>query len=106
MATDIETFLFGKGGTHGVTAIGLSADRLTLAVAPWESGTPPMSVAFTEPKLLSVEVFADGSDDLSLPWDIIGFDSYVLSRNRWKFVLHCAGIEYVFSSMWPERIAG
>ena len=71
-------------------------------MAPWEGSSPPTSAVFTEAKLLSVEVYVDGPDDLNLPWDIIGFDSYRLSESHWKFVLHCAGIEYVFEARWPQ----
>ncbi len=106
MATGIESFLFGQGGTHGVTEIRLSATRLALTVAPWEGSSSPTSVEFAGAKILSVDVYADGPDDLNLPWDIIGFESYPLPHDRWRFVLHCAGIEYVFESRWPVRVAG
>ncbi len=105
MATEIEKFLFGQGGTHGVTEIGLSVNRLHLTVAPWEGSSPPTSIEFLESRILSIEVYADGPDELNLPWDIIGFDNYPLSHNRWEFVLHCGGVEYVFESLWPVRIA-
>src|SRR5262245_36455997 len=101
MSTAIEKFLYGAGGTHGVVAITLSADRLVVSVPPWSSLTAVKVAEFTEPKITSIEVYADTADDLNLPWDIIGFDSYPLSEPRWKFVLHCAGIEYVFESRWP-----
>lgn len=104
MATDIETFLFGQGGTHGVTEIGLASNRLTLTVAPWEGGLPATSVEFLESELLSIEVYADEQRGLSLPWDVIGFESYRLFHNRWRFVLHCSSIEYMFESLWPFRI--
>jgi hypothetical protein len=101
MFTAIEKFLYGAGGTHGVVAITLSADRLVLSVAPWSSLSVVKVAEFMEPKITSIEVYADNTVDLNLPWDIIGFDSYPLSEPRWKFVLHCAGIEYVFESRWP-----
>jgi hypothetical protein len=101
MSTAIEKFLYGSGGVHGVVEITLSADRLIVSVAPWTSLSVIKVAEFMEPKVTSIEVYADESDDLNLPWDIIGFDSYPLSEPLWKFVLHCAGIEYIFESRWP-----
>ena len=94
MATPIEMFLYGSGGEHAVVEIVLSAGRLIVSVAPWAS-LPDVKVAeFTEAKITSIFVYTDSPDDLNLPWDIIGFDSFRLSESHWEFVLHCAGIEY------------
>jgi hypothetical protein len=101
MSTAIENFLYGSGGTHGVVEMVLSTNRLIVSVAPWTSLAAVKVAEFRESKITSIEVYADDPDDLNLPWDIIGFDSYPLSESRWKFVLHCAGIEYVFESRWP-----
>jgi hypothetical protein len=102
MSTPIEMFLYGSGGTHAVVEIVLAADKLVLSVAPWTS-LPDVKVAeFTEAKIASIDVYADSPDDLNLPWDIIGFDSHRLSESHWKFVLHCAGVEYVFEARWPQ----
>ena len=101
MATAIETSLYGSDGTHGVVEISLSADELIVSVAPWKNLSVVKVADFTELKITSIEVYADNPDDLNLPWDIIGFDCYPLSEPRWKFVLHCAGIEFVFESRWP-----
>jgi hypothetical protein len=40
-------------------------------------------------------------DDLEMPWDIIAFDSDHQLNGRWKFVLHCAAVEWCFESDWP-----
>jgi transcription termination factor NusB len=40
-------------------------------------------------------------DDLEMPWDIIAFDSDRQLNGRWKFVLHCAAVEWCFESDWP-----
>ncbi len=73
-----------------------------LGQIPWTS-LPDVKVAeFTEAKIASIDVYADNPDGLNLPWDIIGFDSYRLSESHWKFVLHCASVEYVFEARWPQ----
>jgi hypothetical protein len=93
VSSEIETYLFKQGGTHGV-----AERRLIVTVAPWERLGSLVIAEFTEAKITSIEVYADDTDDLNLPWDIIGFDSHPLAHERWRFVLHCAGVEYVFEA--------
>ena len=102
MSTAIENFLYGQGGTHGVVEVSLSANRLILTVAPWVDLSSVKVAEFLESKITSVEVYAVDADELNLPWDIIGFDSDPIPGYRWRFVLHCGGIEYVFESRWPR----
>lgn len=104
MTTEIEKHLFKQAGTHGVVEITLAEKRLLVSVAPWERLASVVTAEFTEAKITSIEVYADGPDDLNLPWDIIGFDSYPLAEQRWRFVLHCAGVEYVFEARWPRLL--
>ena len=104
MTTEIENYLFRQGGTHAVVEITLAEKRLVMSVAPWEQLASLVSAEFTEATITSLEVYADGPDDLDLPWDIIGFDSYPLADQRWRFVLHCAGMEYVFEARWPRLL--
>ena len=47
-------------------------------------------------------MYADDAEDLDLPWDVIGIDSYESGGGRWRFVLHCGGIEYTFEAGWPS----
>jgi hypothetical protein len=101
MSTEIEKFLYGQFGTHGVVEIGLSTKRLILSVVPWTHPSLVKVAEFMQSRISSIEVYADNPDDLNLPWDIIGFNSFPLSESRWTFVLHCAGIEYNFESRWP-----
>lgn len=105
MATEIETWSF-RGGTQCVTEISLAPGRLTLTVAPWEGDWPAATLEFRESRLLSIEIFADGSEDLILPWDVIGFDCSPHSETRWTFVLRFACVEYVFESLWPVLVVG
>lgn len=64
----------------------------------------PRTGYFHKARLTSCEVLDDdASEGLQppLPWDISGFDSYALGHDRWRFVLHCVEIEYVWESAWP-----
>jgi hypothetical protein len=103
MFTPIEEFLCKQGGAYGLVEIAQSANRLVLTVAPWADLASVKVAVFADMKILSVEVYSDNLDDLNLPSDIIGFDSHPMPKSRWKFVLHCSGIEYVFESRWPHE---
>lgn len=101
MSSAIEHALYGNRGTHGVFNFELCTDCIRLRIAPWEETSATVLAAFSNPRLLSCEVYNDRSDGLELPWGIIGIDSYELMTGRWKFVLHCSDIEWCFESEWP-----
>lgn len=105
MLTKIEQLMFrGRNVTHAVVGWALTPDKLLLTVAPWEDLGSPLCAEFPEFKITSLELYPDEPDDLNLPWDIIGFDSYTLASERWKFVLHCDSVEYCFESKWPVLV--
>ncbi|AMV16341.1 hypothetical protein [Planctomyces sp. SH-PL14] len=104
MRTEIESFLFGAGKEHALVEICFSEKRLALAVAPWERINDRVNVSFSQARITCVDTYADNTDDLNLPWDIIAFDCRPLSHEAWEFVLHCDAIEWVFEAHWPERI--
>ena len=76
-------------------------DVVRIHFAPWVEPRVVTRASFGEARLTSVEASPDDVDDLSLPWDVIGFDCYELGVGRWRFVLHCASIEWCFESAWP-----
>lgn len=100
MATAIEQALYGRRGTHGVTEFTLTPGVVRLRLEPWE-GQGYTDAVFGAARLTSVECYPDDHDTLDPPWDVIGFDSYDLGDGRWRFVLHCAAIEWCFESSWP-----
>jgi hypothetical protein len=104
MTTEIENYLFRRNGIHAVVEITLADKRLVVSVAPWDQLAAAVTAEFTKVTITSVDVYADGPDDLNLPWDIIGFDSHLLAQHRWRFVLHCAGLEYCFEATWPRLL--
>lgn len=104
--TEIEKLVFRDGSAHAVVGMNLSAGRLVLEVAPWHQLQAKTTAAFPEAKITSLDAYADDADDLNMPWDIIGFDCYPGSHTRWRFVLHCAGLEYSFESQWPRIVNG
>lgn len=104
MLSKIEEFMFqGRNFTHAVVEFALTQDKLLLTVAPWYDLNSTISAEFCDYKItyLSVATDPDEYTDLNLPLDIIGFDSYELELNCWKFVLHCNDIEYIFESSFP-----
>jgi len=102
VATAIEKALYGNLGVHGVTDFAVSAGVVWLRVAPWVG--PPVHTAaiFRDARVTSVEAYPTNPGDLDPPWDVIGFDSDDLGGGRWRFVLHCASIEWCFESAWPD----
>jgi hypothetical protein len=103
MASEIEKALYGNRGTHGVVEFYLMPKRLVLHVAPWESLEASVVATFQNVRVIGLEAYADprAMDDLEMPWDIIAFDSDHQLNGRWKFVLHCAAVEWCFESDWP-----
>ena len=101
MATEIERQLYGTRGVHGVSEFTVLPGVVRLHLLPWEGPQIYTIATFRQARLMSVETYPINPDDLDLPWDVIGFDCYDLGENRWKFVLHCDGIEWCFESVWP-----
>jgi hypothetical protein len=101
LASAIERSLYGNRGTHGVVEFSLTPGRIRLRVAPWDDPTTSVQAVFSNARFSSLDQYADKGDDLDLPWDIIGFDSYEQPHGRWRFVLHCSAIEWCFESEWP-----
>lgn len=97
----IENALYGTRRVHGVVEFELTPKTICLRVAPWEEPASWAQAVFCNAAIISLDQYADETGELDLPWDIIGFDSSVQSTGRWKFVLHCAAIEWCFESDWP-----
>ncbi len=101
MVTAIERLLYGDLGIHGVSEFALSPGVVRLRLAPWEGPSVSTVATFHDARLVSVDAYADGPEDLELPWDVIGFDCYELGGGRWRFVLHSDVMEWCFESAWP-----
>jgi len=101
MSTPIERFLYRNRGVHAVIGFEMLPDVIRVKVAPWEDLEDSALATFGMARISSVDVYADAADDLNLPWDIIGMDCYESDGRRWRFVLHCGGIEYGFEAEWP-----
>lgn len=101
MSTKIEKALYGNHGTHGVFEFNLSSDRITITVAPWVNSEAKVNAVFNHAKINYVSEYSDKHDPLDLPWDIIGFDSDEVESGKWRFILHCACIEWGFEADWP-----
>jgi hypothetical protein len=101
LASSIERALYGDRGTHGVIEFSLVPGFILLRVAPWDEPTAWVKAGFANARFSSLDQYANKGEELDLPWDIIGFDSYDQPTGRWKFVLHCSSIEWSFESDWP-----
>lgn len=101
-ASAIETALYGNRGTHGVVEFALALESVRLRLAPWAEPSAWVLAAFSNAKLVSLETYTDTGDELGLPWDVLGFDSYEQGEGRWRFVLHCDEVEWCFESDWPS----
>lgn len=104
VSSKIEHLLFRDKGVHAVVEFALTPNKLLLTVAPWVDLSDRLSVEFAEFKILYLEVYPDESEDLNLPWDIIGFDCDEIDLVKWQFVLHCNSIEICFESKWAKLI--
>jgi len=125
--TPIEEPMFNDDGAHsaspyhGVVSFDIAETTITLIVAPWilrvemKSDGPttwsePDTMArrhgrFRDARVLSREVYDDDTpedQEPRLPWEIVELRSYDLGQERWRFLLHCMEIEYVWESSWPE----
>jgi hypothetical protein len=101
--TDLERFLFGGHGAHGIIEFTLVQGCVRLRLAPWEGLRLITEATFESAKVLSLSQFDEpDEEDLNLPWDIIGFDSYELPDECWKFVLVCGALEWCWESKWPK----
>ena len=100
--TDVERFLFrGQNLAHWVMGFNFDGKQVRVALAPMTEGDTPVlrfQAVFTEAAILSIE--EDDAGRETWPLDVIGFDSYVVGE-RWKFVLNCGCIEWVWESEWP-----
>jgi hypothetical protein len=102
MTTDIEKAVYRSGEAHAVTKMVQESKALTLVVAPWSDLSSGRTVRFENVSMRSIAPIQPDSDDLDMPWDIIGFDVVQKKRAAYEFCLHCAGIEYVFCAQWPS----
>lgn len=104
MASEIEKFLFGSYGTHGLISLSLAIDRVVVAVAPWTDLTCIKEAVFERATLLSVRASSsEAPEEVTLPWDIIDFASTKQPDGRWKFVLYCSdALELVFLADFPQ----
>jgi hypothetical protein len=101
VTTPIEDLLFAGRGVHAVVQFTQDQRSIRLRICPWDEREASTEAVFDLARVTSIEVYADNADSLNLPWDIIGMDCYKLDQERWRFVLHCGGIEYCFESGWP-----
>ena len=104
MSTKIETFLYRNMGVHGVVDIRISNNLIDLTVAPFDDLKNTLTVRFTCCRLLYIDSsYSDTSDDWTMPWDILAFDSDP-QGHQWRFCLHSEVVELGFVAEWPIPI--
>ncbi len=103
MTTAIERELFRSHEAHALLAISLSANHVVVTVAPWSNPTKETEAIFSNAELLSLWADSQPLDnEITLPWDIIGFDCYDQGEGRWRFGLTCHAVEFHWQSEWPR----
>ncbi|MBQ4835759.1 MULTISPECIES: hypothetical protein [Pseudoalteromonas] len=105
MDKNISDLLFRSLGTHALKAISLSQTEIKLVVAPWDNLNNEALAIFETPEIIYLEgtngdvsAFAD----LNLPWDIIRFDSQLVSGLIWEFGLCCDEVHLGFRAKMPD----
>lgn len=104
-SSKIEQLIFRGKETHAVVEFAMTLDKLLLTIAPWADLEDKLIAEFAEFEITALEVYPDEPSDMNLPWDIIGFDCYVIDSIKWNFVLHCDSIEICFVSKWARLIS-
>ena len=104
MASAIEQHLYGSRGTHALLSITLAERCVVVVIAPWSHPTEVTESIFGDAEIR--HVWADNApsaEEVTLPWDIIGFDSKELPGGRWEFLINCSSVEFCWRSAWPCR---
>ena len=99
--TAIEKALFQNDRLHWVGSIDWPSDTLVITIYPFQNPYLVTEALFERVRLISMDnSYAD--EERWLPWDIVGFDSELVSDEVWRFCLHTNCVEYVFESYWPQ----
>jgi hypothetical protein len=92
MSSAIARELYAARGTHALPFLSLAKDRVVIAVAPWSHPGEVTEAAFEGAELRPMSAQPDTpTEDIVMPWDIIGFDSTEEVLGRWEFLLNGAG---------------
>jgi hypothetical protein len=99
----VEAFVFGGNCGHFVTSFDFANGVVTVTLKPIESDRPDgaASVIAVFAQAENLEFWEDVDAAWEYPLDIIGFDSYPLG-DRWKFVLNCQTVEWIWEADWPS----
>ena len=100
--TKVEADVFGGNGAHFVTAFNFADGQITLTLRPMDEPPRggPANVTAKFPNAVLTDTCEDPDERFVWPLDIIGFDSYPCG-SRWKFVLNCDAVEWIWESEWP-----
>lgn len=111
MASAIERFLYGEAadlvsadgqvGDYFVAEMCLSEISVSLRIASQRRPYAFKWVRFSEAGLHSFGQSAAESDDLFLPWDIVGFYCREEAKGFWHFTLTSWHSRWSWDSRWP-----
>jgi hypothetical protein len=98
----IEAYIYGGDCGHFVTAFNLTNSDVTIEFEPMDNDRPDgaTSVVAVFPNAVLNSYEEDPEWNRQFPLDPIGFDASP-SGDRWKFVLHCDSVEWIWESEWP-----
>jgi hypothetical protein len=100
--TKLEAYVFGSNCAHFVTGFDFADGQITLTLRPMDESPlgVPSNVTAKFPNAVMTDTWEDTDERLVWPLDIIGFDSSPCG-SRWKFVLNCDTVEWIWESEWP-----
>jgi hypothetical protein len=101
--SEVEQLLFNgiSKATH-VEHFRIHNGQLFLGVTNEHDHRSLWSASFDEVELVSMNVLGNNPLHSHLPWDLVGFGCQHLDDDRWRFMVRCAPIEFVFESRWPK----
>ncbi|ESP91450.1 MULTISPECIES: hypothetical protein [Pseudoalteromonas] len=105
MDKNISELLFRSLGTHALKVLSLSQSELKLVVAPWDDLDNEALATFEVSEIMYFEVTSgevNAFAQLNLPWDIIRFDSQLVSGLIWEFGLCCDEAHLGFRAKVPD----
>ena len=101
MHKDLEDFLFGSDGQHGLNRVTIENNLFQISISPFANVNKIKIFSFYSAKMASIETIPLDEDDFSFPLDIIGVDCSILGKDRYSFNLHCACFDFNLTSAWP-----
>ena len=101
--SEVEHLLFsGISGASRIDHFRVQDDRALVYLTDVLNPKMRCGAQFDHISMISLNVLTRNPDVMKRPWDLIGFGCQHIADERWRFVVRCAQIEFVFESEWPS----